>query len=182
MSIVITGTPGVGKHTIADIISKKLNLTLLDITQVARDSSYIEHNSGIGEIDVEKLGNFIEEKISEDNLVVGHLAPYVVSKKNVKCIIVLRRNPYDLVKVYKERRYSEKKIKQNAGSEVLGVIAYDVTVKFQEKAIQLDVSKKTIKEVADEVVKIILEEKITDDVDWLERVTKNNDLKKFFDD
>ena len=182
MSIVITGTPGVGKHTITEIISKKLKLTPLDITQVARNSSHIEHNSGIDEIDVEKLGCFLEEKTSEENLVVGHLAPYVLSKKKVKRIIILRRNPYDLIRVYKERKYSQRKIKENAGSEVLGVIAYDTFTKFQEKAIQLDVSKKTINQVADEVIRIILEEKRTEEVDWLEEVTRNNDLKKFFDD
>ena len=182
MSIVITGTPGVGKHTITDIVSKKLNLTPLDITQVARNSSHIEHNSGIDEIDVEKLGNFLQERISEENIVVGHLAPYVLSKKNVKWMIILRRNPYDLISVYKERKYSERKIKENTGSEILGVIAYDALTKFEEKARQLDVSKKTIKQVVDEVIKIILEEKGTEEVDWLEYVTKNNDLKKFFDD
>ena len=84
MSIVITGTPGVGKHTITDIVSKKLNLTPIDITQVARNSSHIEHNSGIDEIDVEKLGSFLQERISEENIVVGHLAPYVLSKKKCK--------------------------------------------------------------------------------------------------
>ena len=182
MSIVITGTPGVGKHTITDIVSKKLNLTPIDITQVARNSSHIEHNSGIDEIDVEKLGSFLQERISEENIVVGHLAPYVLSKKNVKQVIILRRNPYDLISVYKERKYSERKIKENTGSEVLGVIAYDAFTKFQEKAKQLDVSKKTIKQVADDVIKIILEEKETEEIDWLEYVTKNNDLKKFFDD
>ena len=182
MSIVITGTPGVGKHTITTIISKKMNLSILDISQVARDSSQIEHNSGIDEIDVEKLGKYLERRVSEEKLVVGHLAPYVLSKKNVRVAIILRRNPYDLIKVYKERSYSEKKIKENAGSEILGVIAYDTLTKFQEKAVQLDVSKKPIEQVAEEVSKIISEEKNTEEVDWLEEVTNNNDLQKFFDD
>ena len=182
MSIVITGTPGVGKHTITNIVSKKTNLRILDITQAARNSSHIENNSGIDEIDVEKLGNYIEGRASKENLVVGHLAPYVLSKKNVKWAIILRRNPYDLIEVYKERGYSEKKIKENAGSEVLGIIAYDTMNKFQEKAVQLDVSKKTTDQVTDEVFKIISGEKRTEEVDWLEEITNNNDLKKFFDD
>ena len=87
-----------------------------------------------------------------------------------------------MIRVYKQRRYSERKIKENTGSEILGVIAYDALTKFQEKVRQLDVSKKTIKQVSDDVIKIISEEKGTEDVDWLEYVTKNKDLKKFFDD
>ena len=182
MSIVITGTPGVGKHTITNIISKKMNLDVLDITKVAQESAHVEQNSGIGEVDVEKLGNYLQGRISEKNVVVGHLAPYVMSKKDAKVVIVLRRNPYDLMQVYNERRYSEKKIKENAGSEVLGVIAYDAINKFQEKAIQLDVSHKTINEVIDDVINIISNNKVTEEIDWLEEVTKNNDLRKFFDD
>ena len=130
----------------------------------------------------EKLGSFLQERISQKNIVVGHLAPYVLSKKNVKWVIILRRNPYDLISVYKERKYSNRKIKENTGSEILGVIAYDALTKFEEKARQIDVSKKTIKQVADEVIKIILEERRSDEVDWLEYITNNNDLKKFFDD
>ena len=87
-----------------------------------------------------------------------------------------------MIQVYNERGYSEKKIKENAGSEVLGVIAYDAINKFQEKAIQLDVSQKTIDEVVEDVINIISNDKRTEDVDWLEEVTKNNDLRKFFDD
>ena len=182
MSIVITGTPGVGKHTITDIISKKMNLEVLDITKVAQKSGLVEQNSGINEIDVEKLENYLEGKNSEKNIVVGHLAPFVISKKDAKIVVILRRNPYDLIQVYNQRKYSRKKIKENVGSEVLGIIAYDAMTKFQEKAVQIDVSKKTVEQVVDDVIKIISDNKQSDEVDWLEIVSKNNDLGKFFDD
>ena len=183
MSIVITGTPGVGKHTITDIVSKKLNLTPLDITQVARNASHIEHNSGIDEIDVEKLGIFLQERISEKNIVVGHLAPYVLSKKNVKWMIILRRNPYDLIRVYTERKYSERKIKENTGSEILGVILYDTLEKFgPEKTLQVDVTSKTVEEITKMVLNIINGGIFTEEVDWLTEVAEKNDLQKFFVD
>ena len=38
MSIVITGNPGVGKHTITKKISKKMNLPIIDINIIAKDS------------------------------------------------------------------------------------------------------------------------------------------------
>jgi len=48
------------------------------------------------------------------------LAPYVLDLQQVKIMIVLRRNPYDLITVYKDRNYTDEKSIENAGSEVLG--------------------------------------------------------------
>ena len=182
MSIVITGTPGSGKHTVSKEVAIKTGLTIVDITSIAIDSGHVEKNHGINEVDVTKLEDFLVDKISEKNLVVGHLAPYVLTKKCVKKIIILRRNPYDLIAVYKDRGYSEGKIKENIGSEVLGTIVYDTINKFQEKAVQIDVSRRTVNDTVNEIIKIIFGNKESEEVDWLALVTKNNDLKKFFDD
>ena len=42
MSIVITGNPGVGKHTITKKISEKLNFPIVDINIVAKDLELFE--------------------------------------------------------------------------------------------------------------------------------------------
>ena len=111
---------------------------------------------------------------------MGHLAPYVLEKNQVKIIIILRRNPYDLESVYKERSYSETKIKENTGSEILGIITHDTIEKFEEKAFQIDVSEKKIQKVVEKVLEIISKKEGNEEVDWLDLVTKNNDLEKFF--
>ena len=112
MSIVITGNPGVGKHTITEKIADRLKLPVLDINTIAKDSGLFEQNQGTNDIDTEKLGKIFEQKISGKNIIVGHLAPYVLHKNKIKIMIVLRRNPYDLISVYKKRKYSDKKIKE----------------------------------------------------------------------
>ena len=45
-------------------------------------------------------------------------------------MIILRKNPYKLEKVYEARRYSKEKIKENLGSEILGIIAHDAISEF----------------------------------------------------
>jgi len=182
MSIVITGNPGVGKHAITEKIAEKLELSILDINSIAKDAGLFEKNKDTYDIDTEKLEKILEQKISEKKVIVGHLAPYVLDKNKVKIVIVLRRNPYDLISVYKERKYTDEKSKENTGSEVLGIIAHDTISKFQEKAFQINTSGKSIQEVVEKVMTLISSNEGNEEVDWLDLVTKNNDLKKFFAD
>jgi len=182
MSIVITGNPGVGKHTITAEIAKKLELDIIDINKIAKDSKLLEKDGDTNDVDSEKLQKIIKEKIAGDELIVGHLAPYILDKNQIKIIIILRRNPYDLISVYKDRKYSDKKSRENTGSEVLGIIAHDALNKFQEKAFQINVSEKSISEVTEQVLSIISNNEGNETIDWLDLVTKNNDLKKFFVD
>ena len=180
MSIVITGNPGVGKHTITKEIAEKLELSILDINSIAKDAGLFEKNKDTYDVDTEKLEKILEQKISEKKVIVGHLAPYVLDKNKVKIVIVLRKNPYDLISVYKERKYTDEKSKENTGSEVLGIIAHDTISKFQEKAFQINTSGKSIQEVVEKVMALISNNEGNEEVDWLDLVTKNNDLKKFF--
>ncbi len=182
MSIVITGNPGVGKHTITKEIAEKLELSIIDINGIAKDAELFEKNKDTYDVDTAKLEKILEQKISEKNVIVGHLAPYVLDKNKVKIVIVLRRNPYDLISVYKERKYTDEKSKENLGSEVLGIIAHDAMNKFQEKTFQINISGKSIKEIVEKVMKVISSNDGNEEVDWLDLVTKNNDLKKFFAD
>ncbi len=106
---IITGNPGTGKHTIAKIISRKLGLDLVDINSIAKKEGIFEKKNGTLDVNVEELRKIIDKKINKNSLLVGHLAPYVVSSKNVESAIVLRRNPYKLQSVYKKRHYTGKK-------------------------------------------------------------------------
>ena len=180
MSIVITGNPGVGKHTVTKKISEILNFPIVDINIVAKDLELYEKNEKTNDVDTQKLAKILRDRKLNEKIVVGHLAPYVLEKNQVKIIIILRRNPYDLESVYKERKYSEIKIKENTGSEILGIIIHDAIEKFEEKAFQIDVSKATIEKVVKKVLKTISKKEVNEEVDWLDLVTENNDLEKFF--
>ena len=181
MSYIITGNPGVGKHTIAKEISKIVSLPVIDINKIAQEFGLIERNGEFNDVDVVKLGEIIQEKISHPSLFVGHLAPYVLSSKKIKKVIVLRKNPYDLISIYKERGYSKEKIKDNLGSEVLGIILHDAITQFgSEKILQIDVTSQSIQETTKKVMGILNGEIKTEEVDWLTSISEKNDLKEFF--
>ncbi|KAF6245729.1 shikimate kinase [Nitrosopumilus sp. b2] len=182
VSIVITGNPGVGKHTIAKEISQKMQLEIIDINQIAKDSGLFEENDESNDVDAKKLKEILDKKNLNKCIIVGHLAPYVLDKNRVSVVIILRRSPYDLIKVYKERGYSNKKSNENASSEILGIITYDAKNQFKDKVVQINVSQKEIQDVLNKVESAVSGKKDSEEVDWLDLVTKNNDLKKFFVD
>ena len=180
MAIIITGNPGVGKHTVAKSVAKILNYKILDINKLALESGLYEKKDDTIDVDV-KLKNILKKKIKRNSLIVGHLAPYVVSKTQVKKVIILRKNPYKLISVFKKRKYSAKKIIENTGSEVLGVIAYDSINKFGKKnSHQIDTTSKSVSKISKIVLSAIKGKFENDTVDWLTLVSKKNTLKKFF--
>ncbi len=181
MSYVITGNPGVGKHTITKEISELLHLPIIDINNVAQEFGLFEKNKETNDVDVAKLEKIIADTVSHPVLFVGHLAPYVLASNKIKKVIVLRKNPYDLISVYKKREYSKEKIRDNLGSEALGIIFHDTIIQFgTEKTIQIDVTSQSIQETTKKVIDAIKGKIETEEVDWLTTIAEKNDLKEFF--
>ena len=192
MSIVITGNPGVGKHTIAKEIERTWKISeLIDINKTAIDAGLVEQNQDVIEVDVNKLKKHLKPIVSDiprlhwggrTGLIVGHLAPYVIDVKHAHPCIVLRKNPYKLLDIYKKRGYTEKKIKDNLGSEILGIITNDAIKNFgQEKTFQVDTTDHTPKELAVRIHDIYYGKDNGDNIDWLTLIQEKNDLKTFFE-
>ncbi len=90
---MITGNPGVGKHTIAKNLAKILDYKILDINKIARESSLYEKIDDTHDVDVLKLKKILKKKILKKSIIVGHLAPYVLTKSQISKAIILRKNP-----------------------------------------------------------------------------------------
>ena len=183
VNLVITGNPGVGKHTIADLfIKQNSSYQIFDINKFAIEKGLGEQTDDGIEVDTKKLKNEIQKLNLEKSLIVGHLAPYVLDESNIEFVIILRKNPYELIKIYEKRKYQNPKIKENSGSEVLGVIANDSITSFgKEKSFEIDVTNKTPEEILEKIYSIINNQKGGDIVDWLRLVEEKNEIGKFFD-
>ena len=183
VNLVITGNPGVGKHTIAELFVKyDSSYQIFDISKFAIEKGFGEQIEDGIEIDTRKTKNHIQKLDLVKTLIVGHLAPYVLDESDIDLVIILRKNPYDLVEIYKKRNYQDSKIKQNAGSEILGVIANDSIASFgKEKSFEIDATNKTPKIILGEIQNIINNQNGGDVVDWLRLVEEKNEINKFFD-
>jgi adenylate kinase len=183
--LVITGNPGVGKHTAAFELRKILDLAVIDINDLA-----VKHHAFLQmpslEIDSKKMATIIKSKLGESQrtVIVGHLAPYVLNKEWIDLAIVLRKSPYAILSTLKNRKYSAKKIKENVASEILGIILYDSIQHFgKEKIAELDTTLSNPAEVCEKVISLLngkTSRKIGV-VDWLSMVYEKGDVGRFLE-
>lgn len=156
--IIITGTPGVGKTTIAKAVSKKTGLKYISANQ------FLIKNKGIKK-HVANLKKLIPLAKEENSIIEGHLCCEV---KLAKEIIVLRLNPKILEKRLKKRKYSKKKIAENVLSELLDYCTI-VSEKKYNKVIQIDCTNKSIQKIVSETLK----RKSTKNPEWISRLEES---------
>ena len=180
--LVLTGTPGVGKHTVSEELAKTLDYEIVDVNKEAINAGMSKRDDSI-DVDVEQMQELLKGMLTEKSLIVGHLAVYVISKTQVSKAIVLRKNPYDLIQIYEKRNYTDEKKNDNLGSEVLGTITYDSIKKFgNDKTFQVNTTSLTTEQTVKKIVGIVCDNSDGDTVDWLTEISKKNDFKKFFPD
>ena len=180
MSIVITGNPGTGKHTVSSMLAKELGYSILDLNQTAIEHGIFEKKDSTFDVDTKKLARAVKKTITDNMIIVGHLAPYAVERSQIKLAVILRKNPYKLIPIYKKRNYTKKKQTENAASEILGITAHDSIKKFGPKSLQIDTSNITIKQTVSRVKAALKRKPKGDDVDWLGMIAKKNDFARFF--
>lgn len=183
--LVITGNPGVGKHTAAIELRKILGFAVIDINDLAvKNQAFLQMPSL--EIDSKKVATIIESKLGESQrtLIVGHLAPYVLKKEWIDLTIVLRKSPYAILSTLENRKYSTKKIRENVASEILGITFYDSVQCFgKEKIAELDTTQSTPAEICENIISL-LNAKTTRKVgvvDWLSLIYEKGDVGRFLE-
>jgi adenylate kinase len=189
LKIIVSGTPGVGKHTISLELSKLLNgFPILDINKVIlTENLFISSPEFETEIDVTKAYNFLKILLSAKEyanvIIVGHLAPYVLDPLLVDFVVILRRNPFELKRIYEKRAYSEKKISDNLISEILGIISYDFLKKFNKKnIIELEIIENVLPSVYAQKIIDMYNNKTSREfgmIDWLSEAQTNPQMFKY---
>jgi len=188
--LVITGNPGVRKHTCAKFVSEKLGRTkIIDINSLVLNNkvAVLRSNAVNGiEINVKKTHKLLLEEIikAKDVVIVGHLAPYVLGPTGIDLVAVLRRSPYQLCKIFMQRKYKPMKMRENIASEILGITLYDSLKTFgRDRVVELDVTEKTSLDIADDVISKLHKKsrKQIESVDWLSLVYEKGDAQRFLE-
>ena len=187
--ILVTGTPCVGKTSVARLLASKLDALYVNLTELAvyenlisgkdeeRDSIIIDENRMR-----HKIREIIEGCDQNDIVIDGHYAVSVVPKKFVTYVFVLRRDPVELRKFMEQCGFSGRKLWENLASEILDVCLVDaLNVHGKGKVCELDVTGKSVEEVISEILDVLGRHKEchVGIVDWLGKLESEGLLGEF---
>lgn len=117
--IIITGTPGTGKSTASQVLCSRHGFDVLRVNDFFEKEDTLESIS-------EKIKKAV--KGGEKVVVEGHFAHLLGIEGNC---IVLRTHPHELKRRLEEKKYSEKKTRENLEAEALDVCLIESTQRYK---------------------------------------------------
>jgi len=187
--ILITGTPCVGKTTVAKELAARLDAFYVNLTDLAKTHNLIigedkeRHTTIIDEVKMRlKLAEIIGTIEKTEVVVDGHYAAAVTPKNKVTRVFILRRNPVELREFMVKCGFKDQKLWENLASEILDVCLVEALREQEEqKVCELDISEKTVKEVVDDISAILDGRKKcrVGGIDWLGMLERQGKLDEY---
>ncbi|SDY21331.1 adenylate kinase family protein [Halobellus clavatus] len=151
--IALTGTPGTGKTTVADLVEAQLDVEVLHLNDAIREADLfaerdVERDSLVADLDA--VESWVQAETADDGktLVESHLSHLLA----VDRVIVLRCHPEELKPRLRERGESEASVAENAESEALDVILAEAVERHGEDDVwEIDTTDRSPEAVADDV-------------------------------
>jgi adenylate kinase len=186
--ILITGTPAVGKTTLANKLSQNLSAQYVNLTELteqehlAKSKDKKRGTTIIDEAKMRRKLRSIIEKTETDLIIDGHYAAAVTPKAQVTNVFVLRRNPVELREFMKRRNYSQAKQDENLTAEILDICLVEALQKQEKQKIcELDTTGKTAEETLNEVLAVLNGKKqcYVGTVDWMSLLEREGKLDEY---
>ena len=187
--ILVTGTPCVGKTTLALKLAAALNGQYINLTELAEKEQLTmgkdpERDTII--IDEAKMFRKLKQVITEtDNvniIIDGHYAAAVTPKNSVTNILVLRRNPAELRQLMQKCGFNQLKLDENIAAEILDVCLVEALREFpKEKICELDTTGKSEDETFKDALAILdgSQRCSVGGIDWLGMLERQGKLDEY---
>merc|ERR1740128_1291969 len=137
-NILISGTPGVGKSSLASMIADKSNLTWMNIGDFAKEHGCLgewDEEYQCNDLDEDKLLDLVEERQTQGGLIIDHHVADIFPERWFDIVFVLRANNTDLYDRLASRGYSGKKLEENVQAEIFQTILDEAKESYREEIV-----------------------------------------------
>ncbi|NVM34804.1 MAG: AAA family ATPase [Candidatus Lokiarchaeota archaeon] len=194
-NIIISGTPGCGKTSVAKEISNLIDAKIISLNELAISDKFSfeydkERKTYIVDFEIflPYVLNRIEEikQESPPYLIIESHFSDIIPEKFIDYVFILRCDPDELFKRLEKKDYNIKKITENIQAEILGnSVNYFIQNQIKAPIFEIDTTNINIKTVAKTIIEIVVEKRDGKNykigkVDWLEKLFEENRLKEFF--
>lgn len=181
MLVAISGTPGTGKTSVSKILKQK-DFVIVDLNKLAIEKDFVigvDEKRGSSIIDVNMLNKHITKNYTKKDVVFveGHLSHLL---KNIDKVIILRCHPSVLKKRLAEKKWNERKIKENIDAESLDIVLCESVEMHPRKNIfEIDTTDKTVDQVVSCILEIVenkfkpMKKYNMGYIDWSEEILKD---------
>jgi len=194
--IIISGTPGCGKTSVANKLSKFIDTKTISLNELAVSGDFSFDYDSERKTYIVDFQIFLPyvikiiKKIKVNNprflIIESHFSD-IIPNKYIDYVFILRCDPDELAKRLKKKNYDLNKITENVQSEILGnCVNYLVQKKIKSPIYEIDTTNLNIESVAKTIndiifAKIDVENYYLGKIDWLEKLFQEDRLVGFFD-
>ena len=152
MILLLTGTPGTGKSSLATLLSKKTGMQLIRINDIVDGELTIGLDSERGSkvVDIEKLNARLTKLIKKDTIVEGHLSHILTGD----VVVVLRTKPSVLETRLRKKGFDDEKVRENMEAEALDVCLVE-SLELHDKVYEVDTTESTSEETSEDVMNVL---------------------------
>jgi adenylate kinase len=157
MRVALSGTPGTGKTSVADIL-KNQGHCIVHLHQFAKEHHCVagkEKRRNTELIDMVKLEKSVKKQYPGPALVffdghIGHLL------RSMEKVILLRCHPKELEQRLLKKKWNVKKRRENIDAEILDVILCEAVQRHaSEDIFEIDTTQRTAEDVAAIIVRLV---------------------------
>ncbi|OJA10777.1 hypothetical protein AZE42_00306 [Rhizopogon vesiculosus] len=170
--IIITGTPGTGKSTHAQLLVAESPIPLkhINVGQLVKDKSF---HHGFDEqwqsytVDEDKLLDELEPLASAGGIILDWHTCEIFPERWADLVVVLRCNHTMLWDRLEKRNYPLKKIQENNEAEIMEVVLQEARDSYPQQIV-VELKSESSQDIENNVVSI---------VSWIKQWLKDNDRK-----